>query len=249
MAKTLIGNDYSETADAGTTLQARLAGVRGEMEQAVAARLPGMGGAPPVLLGASKGQPVSVLEEAIGLGLTDFGENRVQEALAKWRPIKEVYPRVRLHLIGPLQSNKAKEAVGLFDVIQTIDREKLADAVGDASARLGRTPECFLQVNTGEEPQKGGVAPPGVEGLLRHAVEKSGLKVTGLMAVPPAGENPAPHFALLKKLADEFGLTQLSMGMSHDFALAIRLGATCVRIGTRLFGPRADAAAGTGPAR
>jgi pyridoxal phosphate enzyme (YggS family) len=191
----------------------------------------------PVLIGASKTQPVELLEEAISLGLTDFGENKVQEAQAKWPPLKEKYPGVRLHLIGPLQSNKAADAVALFDVIQTIDRPRIADALASACDKLGKRPEMLIQVNTGEEPQKAGVAPRDVAALLAHC-RALDLPVTGLMCVPPDGENPAPHFALLKKMAMGMGLRELSMGMSGDFETAIRLGATMVRIGTALFGSR-----------
>ncbi len=189
------------------------------------------------LVAASKTQPVALLEEAIRLGVTNFGENKVQEAEAKWPVLKATHPHVRLHLIGPLQSNKAADAVALFDVIETIDREKIADAVAAECTRLGRQVECYIQVNTGEEPQKGGVLPSEVGVLLAYC-QSAGLRVTGLMCIPPAEANPAPHFALLRKLADGLGLTQLSMGMSQDYPDAIRLGATAVRIGTRLFGAR-----------
>lgn len=197
-----------------------------------------MPGPRPRLVGASKGQPLSILMEAAGLGLADFGENRVQEAAGKLPALKAAHPQVILHLIGPLQSNKAAEAVALFDVIQTIDRPKIADAVAHEAAKQGRTVATLVQVNTGEEAQKGGVAPRELGGLIRHCREVAGLDPVGLMAVPPAHENPAPHFALLKQLAEEYGMGELSMGMSGDFATAIRFGATYVRIGTRLFGPR-----------
>ena len=192
----------------------------------------------PVLIGASKTQPVELLEAAISLGLTDFGENKVQEAQAKWPSLKARYPKVRLHLIGPLQSNKAADAVELFDIIQTVDRPKIADALAAACQKTGKRPEMLIQVNTGEEPQKAGAAPREVTALLAHC-RALGLPIIGLMCVPPDGVNPAPHFALLKKMADELGLCELSMGMSGDFETAIRLGATMVRIGTALFGSRA----------
>ena len=222
-------------APAHGSLATRLASLQQEIDRAVRARL--APGQPPVLIGASKTQPVEVLEEAIRLGLTDFGENRVQEAQAKWPALKAAHPSARLHLIGPLQSNKAEEAVALFDVIQTIDRPRIADAVAAAAVKLSRQPECLIQVNTGEEAQKAGVMPKELGALVVHC-RKAELKLTGLMCIPPMEENPAPHFALLHRLATEFGLSELSMGMSQDFASAIRLGATCVRIGTRLFGPR-----------
>ena len=194
-----------------------------------------------VLVGASKTQPLEVLEEAIQLGLTHFGENKVQEAQAKWPVLKAKYPGIRLHLIGPLQSNKAADAVALFDVVETVDREKIADMLVDAMKKQGRQVACYIQVNTGEEAQKGGVKPQALAAFLTYTAQ-IGLPVTGLMCIPPADANPAPHFALLKKLADRHGLAELSMGMSSDFAEAIRLGATEVRIGTRLFGERSTVA-------
>lgn len=193
------------------------------------------------LVGASKTQPVEILEKAIRLGMTDFGENKVQEAQAKWPGLKAKHPQVKLHLIGPLQSNKAADAVALFDVIETIDREKIAAAVGEEIRRQNRNVTCYIQVNTGEEPQKGGVKPTELPALLAYGAQ-IGLSITGLMCIPPADANPAPHFALLRQLAQRHGLTQLSMGMSSDYADAIRLGATAVRIGTRLFGERLPSA-------
>jgi hypothetical protein len=190
-----------------------------------------------ILIGASKSQSASLLAEAITLGLADFGENKVQEAQSKWPALKALHPHVRLHLIGPLQSNKAADAVALFDVIHTVDRPKIADALAAACQKLGKHPAFLLQMNTGEEPQKAGVSPRETQALLAHC-QKLGLNVVGLMCVPPEGENPAPHFALLKKMANELGLTELSMGMSSDYQTALRLGATMVRVGTALFGSR-----------
>ena len=204
---------------------------------AVQQAITGAGGA--TLIAASKGQPADMIEAVIGLGITEFGENRVQEAQEKWPELKARHPHVRLHLIGPLQSNKVAEAVALFDVIQTIDREKIADAVANEAAKQSKLLECLMQVNIGEEPQKSGVMPRELANLLRYCHETAGLPITGLMAVPPAEANPAPYFALLAKLAKQHGLDELSMGMSHDFATAIRLGATQVRVGTALFGERA----------
>lgn len=189
------------------------------------------------LIGASKSQPSTLIEEAIRLGLSDFGENKVQEAQSKWPHLKAKYPEVRLHLIGPLQSNKARDAVELFDVIHTIDRVKIADALMEACQKWGKHPVFLIQVNTGEEPQKSGVAPREAEALLQHC-QAIGLPIAGLMCVPPEDENPAPHFALLKKMADELSLKELSMGMSGDYEIALRLGATMVRVGTALFGQR-----------
>lgn len=196
-------------------------------------------GSQATIIGVTKGQPTPLIEEAIALGMTDFGENKVQEAYGKWPELKQRHPHIRLHLIGPLQSNKVGEAVGLFDVIQTVDREKIAQMVADEAARQHRRLVTFLQVNTGEEPQKAGVAPGQLDALVRFHGDNSLPVPLGLMCVPPAGENPAPHFALLAKLARRHGLQELSMGMSGDFATALRFGATYVRIGTALFGPRA----------
>lgn len=196
-----------------------------------------LGGHPPVLIGASKTQPVGMLEAAISLGLADFGENRVQEAQAKWPALKAQYPGVRLHLIGPLQSNKATDAVALFDVIQTVDRPKIADSLANACQKLGKHPMFLIQVNIGEEPQKAGVAPQDTASLLAHC-RAIGLSISGLMCVPPDNDDPAPYFVRMKKMADALGLRELSMGMSGDFKTAIYHGATMVRIGTALFGSR-----------
>jgi pyridoxal phosphate enzyme (YggS family) len=192
----------------------------------------------PMLIAVSKGQPAPQIAQAIGLGVSHFGENRVQEAISKWPELKKAHPGVTLHLIGSLQSNKVAEAVALFDVIQTVDREKIADAIAAEMAKQHRALDVLIQVNTGEEPQKGGVSPRDLEKLVIYCREQAKLNLTGLMCVPPADENPAPHFALMQKLAREFDLPELSMGMSGDFTTAIRVGATFVRIGTRLFGPR-----------
>jgi PLP dependent protein len=167
-----------------------------------------------------------------------FGENRVQEAKAKWPALREEFPGIELHLIGPLQSNKAREAVELFDVIETLDRPKLAETLRTEIDRTGRTPTLFIQVNTGEEPQKAGIAPADTPVFIKLARDELKLPVKGLMCIPPANENAGPHFALLAKLAREEGLSLLSMGMSEDFELAIRFGATHVRVGTAIFGAR-----------
>ena len=168
-----------------------------------------------------------------------FGENRVQEAKAKWPALKERAPGIELHLIGPLQSNKAKDAVALFDAIHTIDRPKIAHAVAEEMARQGRRLQLFIEVNTGEEPQKAGVAPQEVAALLRHCREDLGLAIAGLMCIPPVEEEAGVHFAFLAKLAGELGLAGLSMGMSADFETAIAFGATHVRVGSEIFGQRA----------
>ncbi len=222
------------------TLANRLAALR---QAVAAANLLHSPGKPPVtLVGASKTQPAAVLAEAIALGLRHFGENKVQEAQAKWPALKAAHPEVVLHLIGPLQSNKAGEAVALFDVIETVDRPKIATALANAVANhpSPAARRFYIQVNTGEEPQKAGVLPRDLEKLvaLCRTLETEHWRLDGLMCIPPAHENPAPHFALLDKLASRYGLSARSMGMSDDFAAAIRLGATHVRIGTRLFGER-----------
>ena len=191
-----------------------------------------------ILVGASKQQPIEVLRQAMQSGLHHFGENRVQEAEEKWLPLRAEGAKAELRLIGPLQSNKARDAVRLFDVIETLDRPKLADALAEAMTKEGRALPCLIQVNTGEEAQKSGCLPQELEALYRHATETSGLKIIGLMCVPPAEKAPAPHFALLRALALQFGLSELSMGMSSDFETAIAFGATHVRLGTALFGSR-----------
>jgi hypothetical protein len=167
-----------------------------------------------------------------------FGENRVQEAKAKWPALKQRYPGIELHLIGSLQSNKAKEAVQLFDAIHTVDRPKIARAIATEMVKQGRRPQLFIEVNTGEEPQKGGVLPKDAEALLRLAREELKLDIAGLMCIPPLDEEPGVHFAFLAKLAGELGLAGLSMGMSADFETAIAFGATHVRVGSLIFGER-----------
>ncbi|HET6377420.1 MAG TPA: YggS family pyridoxal phosphate-dependent enzyme [Methylocella sp.] len=167
-----------------------------------------------------------------------FGENRVQEAMAKWPALRELYPGLELHLIGPLQSNKAREAVAFFDAIETVGREKTAKAIADEIQRAGRHPKLFIQVNTGAEPQKSGVLPEEADDFIARCREIYGLDITGLMCIPPAGEQASPHFALLSLIAKRNGIAALSMGMSGDFELAILLGATHVRIGSAIFGSR-----------
>jgi pyridoxal phosphate enzyme (YggS family) len=176
-------------------------------------------------------------------GQVVFGENRVQEAKPKWLDLRAraaaIGKNVELHLIGPLQSNKAREAVEFFDVIQTVDREKIADALANAMAKTGKTPRLFVEVNTGGEPQKAGVAPADADAFLALCREKYGLAIEGLMCVPPLDEQASPHFALLSVIAARNGVKQLSMGMSADWPLAIQLGATLVRVGSAIFGARA----------
>jgi PLP dependent protein len=184
----------------------------------------------------------TVLEEgirdALNAGQRLFGENRVQEAQAKFPALKNEFPDLELHLIGPLQTNKLKEAMALFDVIQTLDRPKLADALAGARDKSGTCPRLFLQVNTGEEPQKAGVLPREAAALIAQA-RKLELPLDGLMCIPPNDDDAAPHFAFLAKLARDHGLANLSMGMSGDFELAVKFGATHVRVGTAIFGARA----------
>ena len=167
-----------------------------------------------------------------------FGENRVQEAAGKWPALRERHPDIELHLIGPLQSNKAKDAVQLFDALHTIDRPKIAEAIAGEMARQGRHLQLFIQVNTGEEPQKAGVLPREAAALLRLCREELGLEISGLMCIPPLDEEPAVHFAFLANIAGDLGLAQLSMGMSADFETAIAFGATHVRVGSEIFGHR-----------
>jgi len=190
------------------------------------------------LVAVSKTFPAEDIEPALQAGQRVFGENRVQEAKAKWPALRERYTDVELHLIGPLQSNKADEAVALFDVIHTVDRPKIAQALAREMREQGRTPRLFVQVNTGEEPQKAGVPPREVDAVLAACRDDYGLTIEGLMCIPPVDEAPAPHFALLDKLARRNGLKGLSMGMSSDFAEAIALGATHVRVGSAIFGAR-----------
>ncbi|TNE37361.1 MAG: YggS family pyridoxal phosphate-dependent enzyme [Alphaproteobacteria bacterium] len=189
------------------------------------------------LVAVSKRQPDAAVEAALLYGHRTFGENRVQEAQAKWPGFREKYSGIELRLIGPLQTNKAKEAVALFDVIESVDRPKLAKILAKEMAAMGRALPVYIQVNTGEEPQKAGVAPGNADDFIKECRDL-GLDVVGLMCIPPAEEQPAPHFALLKKIAERNGLHKLSMGMSADFETAVQFGATSVRVGTALFGVR-----------
>jgi len=190
------------------------------------------------LVAVTKTVPPEVIEQAIAAGQRCFGENRVQEAAGKWPILKQQHPGLELHLIGPLQSNKVKEAVTLFDVIETVDRPKLARALAEEMARVDKRPRLFVQVNTGEEPQKAGVLPAEADGFIALCRDTFGLVVEGLMCIPPFDEEPAMHFALLAKIAARNGVKELSMGMSGDFVRAIPFGATYVRVGTAIFGER-----------
>lgn len=221
-------------------IAARLAGVAARIEAARGAAL--RPAAAVTLVAVSKQQPVEKLRAALAAGHRVFAENRVQEAEAKWPALKAEYPDIRLHLIGPLQTNKVRAAVALFDVIETVDRAKLAKALAAEMARSGRRPACLVEVNTGEEPQKAGISPRLLDGFLGECAASYGLSIEGLMCIPPLGEEPALHFAFLAELAARHGLGTLSMGMSADFESAIRFGATHVRVGTAIFGARSERA-------
>lgn len=211
---------------------------------AEAARAAGRDPASVSLVAVSKTQPEDRILPLLAAGHRVFGENRVQEARGKWPALRHLYPGVELRLIGPLQTNKVREAVALFDVVETVDRERLAEALAAEGARTGRTPRCYIQVNTGEEEQKAGVRPGALAALLAFCRETCRLPIEGLMCIPPVNEEPALHFAFLAELARRHGLTYLSMGMSADFSEAVRFGATSVRIGTALFGERETSPAG-----
>lgn len=193
------------------------------------------------LIAVSKTHTADSVSHAIANDQFCFGENRVQEAAGKFPELKARHPDIELHLIGPLQSNKTRDAVELFDAIHTLDRESLAEALAREHVRAGRMPQLFVQVNTGEEPQKAGVAPRDAIAFIDECREKWKLTIAGLMCIPPVEDPPAPHFALLLKLARQAGLDQLSMGMSDDFETAIALGATHIRVGSAIFGARPKA--------
>lgn len=190
------------------------------------------------LVAVSKTFGPEEIRPVIKAGQRIFGENRVQEAQRKWPELREDFPDLKLHLIGPLQSNKAKDAVALFDVIETVDRDRIAAALSAEMAKQNRRPRLYVQVNTGLEAQKAGIAPQEAVDFVRRCREEHGLEIEGLMCIPPLEENPGPHFALLEKLAREAGLKKLSMGMSGDFETAIAFGATSVRVGSAIFGSR-----------
>jgi len=217
-------------------ISSNLSSVRARIEEA--ARAVGRDPADVTLVAVSKFQPVEKLRQALAAGQRVFGENRVQEAKSKWADLKAEYPDIELHLIGPLQTNKVKDAVALFDVIQTVDRPKLAEALVAECAKQGRCPRLMLEVNTGEELQKAGIAPREVPAFLESCVRNHGLAIEGMMCIPPAEDEPSPHFALLADMVRRAGLHSISMGMSDDFELAVRLGATHVRVGTAIFGER-----------
>ena len=190
------------------------------------------------LIAVSKTFDAGAISPVIEAGQCVFGENRVQEAKAKWPGLMSAYPGLALHLIGPLQSNKAKEAVALFDAIHSVDRPSICEALAKEIKSQNRQPQLFVQINTGEEPQKAGIAPGEADAFILSCRENYGLAITGLMCIPPANEAPAPHFALTAKIAARNGLKHLSMGMSADFATAIQFGATHIRVGSAIFGHR-----------
>lgn len=212
--------------------------VETEAKIAAAAREAGRDPADVHLIAVSKTFDAPDIIPVLHAGQRQFGENRVQEAKGKWPGLKAEFPDVRLHLIGPLQSNKAKEAVELFDAVHSIDREKIARAIAEEMMKQDKRLELFIQVNTGEEPQKAGVAPRELPDLLRLCREELKLDISGLMCIPPVDEEPAIHFAFLSKLATENGLHALSMGMSDDYETAVAFGATYVRVGSAIFGSR-----------
>ncbi|OSQ40928.1 alanine racemase [Thalassospira mesophila] len=218
-------------------MAANLALIQGNIDQA--ATSVGRDSSAVTLVCVSKTHDADHVRGALGTGRRIFGENRVQEAAEKWPQLKQDFSGVELHLIGPLQSNKAREAMALFDVIETLDRPKLARTFARLRDETGHCPELYIQINIGCEAQKAGIAPQDADDFIAQCVNELKLPVTGLMCIPPVDEEPAPHFALLGKIADRHGLKIRSMGMSSDYETAIRLGATHVRIGTAIFGHRA----------
>ena len=214
----------------------RLGHVRADIIRAV--RDAGRDPSAVTLVAVSKTFDASDIRPVIEAGQRVFGENRVQESMGKWPALKAAFPDIELHLIGPLQSNKAKEAVALFDVIETVDRPSIAEALAKEFRKTERRPKLYVQVNTGEEPQKAGISPQGADAFLARCRNDWGLSIAGLMCIPPADEPPSPHFALLRKIAERNGIPILSMGMSSDFEEAIQVGATHVRVGSAIFGHR-----------
>ncbi|HET7409825.1 MAG TPA: YggS family pyridoxal phosphate-dependent enzyme [Paracoccaceae bacterium] len=213
-----------------------LADIRARID--AAARDAGRDPAGITLVAVSKVQPLDRVEAVLAAGHTVFGENRVQEAAGKWPDFRARYPGVELHLVGPLQTNKVRQALDLFDAIHSVDRDRLARKLADGLSETGRAIPCFVQVNTGEEPQKAGCLPGEADAFIARCRDEYGLPLAGLMCIPPVDEEPSLHFALLAKIAKRNGLAGLSMGMSDDFERAIALGATHVRIGSAIFGER-----------
>ncbi len=228
-----------DTAGPTATIADTLAAIRARIAEAClrANRDP----ASVTLVAVSKTHPAEAVEAALAAGQAVFGENRVQEAAAKFPALRPAHPALRLHLIGALQTNKARDAVRVADVIESLDRPKLASALAEAMAKEGRRPALLVQVNTGDEPQKAGIARADADAFLRACRDEHGLPVEGLMCIPPVDADPRPHFALLASLAARHGLPTLSMGMSSDFETAIAEGATHIRVGTAIFGTRGQA--------
>lgn len=225
-----------QTDPAVIDIAANLSAVRGRIAEAArrAGRLP----SEVALVAVSKTHPAALIADALAAGQAVFGENRVQEAAAKFPTLRETHPALRLHLIGPLQTNKARDAVRLADAIESLDRPRLADALLDAIGREGRTPQLLVQVNVGDEPQKAGIPRADADAFIEDCRARFGQALCGLMCIPPAGGDPGPHFAWLAACAAQHGLAQLSMGMSGDFETAIAQGATHVRVGSAIFGTR-----------
>jgi pyridoxal phosphate enzyme (YggS family) len=226
----------AEQVSADDLVAANLVSVRARI--VAAAEAVGRDPAAITLVAVSKAQPETRVRAALAAGHRVFGENYMQEAKARWPALRDLYPDVRVHMIGPIQSNKARDVVALFDVIETVDRPKLARALAREMDRQDRRLPCFIEVNTGEEPQKAGVWPDDVDALIKECRDDLDLLVVGLMAIPPEDEEPSLHFALLGELARRSGLEQLSMGMSADYEIAVQFGATHVRVGSAIFGPR-----------
>jgi len=222
------------------TAQERLKEVRQAISRA--ARDAGRDPGDVALVCVSKTFPAAEIEPVLRAGQRIFGENRVQEAMEKWPFLRKAWPGVELHLIGPLQSNKAHEAVQLFDAIETVDRDKIARALATEIQKTGRHPKLYVQVNTGAEPQKAGVLPSEADAFIARCRTEFGLEIAGLMCIPPVDDQASPHFAMLNQIGARNGLKELSMGMSADFELAIQLGATHVRVGSAIFGARPQAA-------
>ncbi len=229
-------SDLPSDEPATATVAANLARVRARI--ADAALRAGRRAEDVTLVAVSKTHPADAVRAALAAGQLVFGENRVQEAASKFPPLRAAHPALRLHLIGGLQTNKAREAARIADVIESLDRPRLADAIAEAAEREGRMPRLYIQVNTGDEPQKAGIARADADGFITACQKRFGAALDGLMCIPPADADPAPHFAWLAACAARHGLTGLSMGMSGDFETAIAQGATLVRVGTAIFGQR-----------
>ncbi len=223
-------------SDPAVDVAANLAAVKTRIE--VAAKAADRADDDVVLVAVGKAHGADRVRAALKAGHRVFGENRVAEAETKWPPLKAEFPGVALHLVGPLQTNKARRAVALFDVIESVDRVKLARALAEEMVRAGRILPCFIQVNTGEEPQKSGVTPREADALISQCIDDIGINVVGLMCLPPLDEEPSLHFSLLADIARRHGLDGLSMGMTADYEIAVRFGATHVRVGTAIFGQR-----------